>query len=87
MAVCAIGNCGKEVAARGWCDTHWRRHGDPRWVSGRRPAGTGGLDRKGYIRLCAGAGMLFEHRATPTLYERLVSAVDQEIFRKPKEGE
>ena len=66
MAVCVIGNCDKKVVARGWCDTHWhrwRRHGDPRWVSKRRPAGTGGLDRMGYIRLCAGGGMIFEHRA------------------------
>ena len=66
MAVCVMGNCEKKAAARGWCNTHWarwRRHGDPHWISRRRPAGTGGLDRKGYVRLCAGGGMIFEHRA------------------------
>jgi hypothetical protein len=30
--ICSIPDCGKPVAARGWCNAHyrrWRRHGDP----------------------------------------------------------
>lgn len=50
--ICSVDECGKEVAARGVCDTHYRRlkkHGDPlkktaRVVAGIRPCSIVGCD-------------------------------------------
>lgn len=39
MSTCQILDCGRKMAARGWCDVHygrWRRTGDPNKIGGNR---------------------------------------------------